>query len=553
MAMNIIEQYQTSFRNNFNEIALCDYFTKKSYTYGELAEHIAQIHVLFDSLKIEKGDKIALVGRNTSAWVISYMSIITYGAVVVPILSDFNPADMKNIIDHSDSKLLFIDRVLWRELSDFNFSNLIGALDLEKTEFLYGTSILLMSIDSLKRNFADRYNSGFSAEDISYPVLKDDDTMIISYTSGTTGLSKGVMLTVDNITSNVNFALDHKFHFNGSRVLGLLPLAHAYGCAFDMLTPLSVGSKITLLGKTPSPAILLNALKEIRPHLICTVPLVMEKVVRKNVLPALNKPIIKRLLCIPIINSFIYHLIKVKMLKSFGGSIKEVNIGGAALSDDVEKFLRKIKFPFTIGYGMTECAPLISYEVWNKTKPGSCGRVLPNMMAKCDSCDDRQEAGEICVRGSNVMKGYYKDPESTSAAIDSQGWLHTGDIGTIDDDGFIFLKGRCKSMILTANGQNIYPESIEIKLNSLPYVMESLVYDENGKLIALVVPDKDSINKDGANIQSIMTDNLNKLNSLVSSFEKISEIKLCSEEFEKTPKRSIRRYLYPAAAKLLVI
>ncbi len=560
---NIIKLYENNFKACSDEIALTDYFSQKSYSYKETASEVVRLHILFEETGVKKGDKVALIGRNNSQWVITYMAVITYGAVIVPIMSDFNPMDAINIINHSDSVMLFAGRQIWEafqtaaggaEACGSRFEHLKGAVELESHELLYDAADgkTKAALESLDEKFAARYPDGFNTRNLKFAEVKDDDLMIISYTSGTTGISKGVMLSVDNITANVEFALDHKFHFHGSRVLALLPLAHAYGCAFDMLTPLATGSHITLLGRTPTPKVLIDAMKTVKPHLICTVPLVMEKIVRKQIFPKLEKQPLRTLVKIPFVNKLIYKKIKKTMLEAFGGCMKEVNMGGAAVSPEVEQFLLKIKFPATVGYGMTECAPLISYEGWQKYKAGSCGTVLPGMEARTE--DNGSGTGEICVRGRNVMLGYYKNPEATAEAIDKDGWLHTGDVGIVDKDGTIYIKGRCKNMILSSNGQNIYPEGIEAKLNELECVMESLVVEDKGKLVALVVPDYDHAKSEGwdvAHLKEIMDHNLDLLNGLVAPYEKVAAIKLCADEFEKTPKRSIRRYLYPAKAKIV--
>ena len=540
---NIIKLYEESFKKYHEDRALTDYFSKKSYTYYQLAEEIDKFHTLLRCCNVKKGDKIALTGKNDTKWVICYIGAITYGAVIVPILSDFNPADTTNIINHSDAELLFISDDIWKKLSQDSLESVKIAFNLQNMEILFDKSEGQLSEKISKLEYPE-----FDINKVNYASLDQDEVIVISYTSGTSGFSKGVMLTVQNITANVLFALDHKFHYHKSTVLALLPLAHAYGCAFDMQTPLATGSHINLLGKIPAPKILIQAMKETKPDLICTVPLVIEKVVKKNVFPKLEKQPLKILSKIPLVNKLIYKKILNTMLESFGGRMTEMNMGGAAVSPEVEKFLFKIKFPFTVGYGMTECAPLISYSRHDDYVPGSCGKILPGMEVK------NGDQGEILVRGPHVMKGYYKNPKATAESIDSEGWLHTGDIGVISPDGVISLRGRSKSMILLGNGQNIYPEEIEYKLNALDLVSESLVYEENGRIYALVVPDYDEAKRNNISknsIKEIMTKNLIKLNSIVAPYEKVSEIKICADEFIKTPKKSIIRYLYPEKANIL--
>ncbi len=548
--------YAESFAANAELKALVDYFSGEQMTYMELATEIAKLHLLFEKMGIGPDDKIALIGRNNPRWVMVYAATITWGAVLVPILQDFNPVDMTNILEHSDSRLVFLTAAIADHIDVSSVQKIEAAVDLDDFRCVYEREGDLVTKFQASRDerLAERYPEGFSTKDIKYPEVPNEKVAVISYTSGTTGYSKGVMLTINNLSANVKFALDHKFHVRGSHVLGLLPLAHAYGCAFDMLTPLAAGSTIYLLGKTPTPSVLVKAMKEVKPSLLCTVPLVMEKVVRKQVMPKLQKPALKVLTAIPGINKIIYNKVRNTMLTSFGGALTEVNMGGAAVAPEVEKLLKKVGFPFTVGYGMTECAPLISYTPHKEYKLTSCGRILPGMEVRIDSVDPYKVPGEICVRGEHVMVGYYKNPEATSAVIDADGWLHTGDMGVVDPDGTIYIRGRSKTMILSANGQNIYPEEIEAKLNSLEGVLESLVYDEKGHIYALVVADEEYVKSkslDQVAVKELMKRNLAQLNTMVAPYEKVAEIKLCAEEFVKTPKRSIRRYLYPAAAKLV--
>ena len=554
---NLIRMYQESFRTNAELPALTDYFKKQTLSYFDVATLVAKNHLVFEKYGIKAGDKIALIGRNTPMWVSTYASTITYGAVIVPILQDFNPIDATNIINHSDSRILFLSNDVWAKMDTTKFEQLEAVVDYETMEPLWekeGTTLtdLYKNIDTL---FAERYPKGFSTEDIIYPEVTNDKVCIISYTSGTTGLSKGVMLTVNNVTANVAFAIEYKFHYRGSRVLGILPLAHAFGCAFDMLTPLATGSHITLLGKLPAAPILLKALKDVKPDLLLTVPLLVEKIIKGKVMPTLEKQPIKTLVKIPLLNQIVYKKVRTQLMEAFGGALTELIMGGAALNSDVEKLLKKIKLPYTVGYGMTETAPLICYAHHTVYKSLSCGKLVDGMQMKIDSADPYKIPGEICVKGENVTVGYYKNPEATAAAIDEDGWFHTGDMGVVDKDTNCFIRGRCKTMILSNNGQNIYPEEIEAKLNNLEAVMESLIYqEEGGKLTALVVPNYEMAQKNGwdtPKLKEVMADNLVELNKLVAAYERVSTIKLCESEFEKTPKKSIRRYLYPAAAKIV--
>ncbi len=549
--------YEESFRTNAELPALTDYFKKTTITYFQLAENVAKYHLVFEKYGIKAGDKLALIGRNTPKWVTAYAATITYGAIIVPILQDFNPIDATNIVNHSDSRVLFLSRDVWEKIDPAKFEQLEAIVDYENLETLWernegSFAPLTSNIESL---FKEHYPKGFTTEDIRYPEVPNDKVCIISYTSGTTGFSKGVMLTVNNVTSNVVFAITYKFHYRGSRVLGILPLAHAFGCAFDMLTPLATGSHITLLGKLPAAPILLKALKDVKPDLLLTVPLLVEKIIKGKVMPTLEKQPVKTLVKIPLLNQIVYKKVRTQLMEAFGGALTELIMGGAALNSDVEKLLKKIKLPFTVGYGMTECAPLICYAHHTTYKSLSCGRLVPGMEMKIDSADPNKIPGEICVRGDNVTLGYYKNTEATEACIDPEGWFHTGDMGVLDAEGNCFIRGRCKTMILSNNGQNIYPEEIEAKLNNLEAVVESLVFKaDDGKLVALVVPNYELAQKEGwstTQLKELMAENLTKLNTLVAPYEKVSDIKLCATEFEKTPKKSIRRYLYPNAAKIV--
>ena len=542
-----IQIYQDSFRKNWDLPALTDYSTQNTLLYKELAEEIAKVHILLQKCGIKKGDKIALVGKNTPQWCIVYMAIITYGAVLVPILQDFNPQDICHIVNHSDSVLLFINDSIWAHIDPTALSQIRAAISTDKSNCLFqrdGEKIdqFLAGLDD---DFIATYPQGFTPEDIVYADNSNEELAIINYTSGTTGFSKGVMLSGNNLAGNVMFGVRSHLHYRGSRCLSFLPLAHAYGCAFDFLVPLAVGSHITLLGKIPSPKILIKALAEVKPHLIICVPLVLEKIYRKRLHPLINKPLMRIALRIPIVNTLIFNKINKGLIQALGGSFEEVIVGGAPLNAEVESFLRKIKFPFTVGYGMTECAPLISYTPHREFIAFSSGRTLHGYVET--KTIPEGSTGEICVRGEHVMIGYYKNEKATRDVIDSEGWLHTGDVGSISHDGTIFIKGRSKTMLLGANGQNIYPEIIEAKINNMPYVAESLVVERNNKLVALIVPDYEALSTDEleeSQLDKIMEENRIQVNTMVAPYEKITAIKIHREEFEKTPKRSIKRYLY---------
>ena len=557
---NLIKLYEQSFRNNREMSALTDYFKGETFSYYEVAKEVAKLHLMFKEAGIEKGDKIALIGRNNTRWCISYIATITYGAIIVPILQDFNPNDVINIVNHSESKLLFLGDNFWDDIEGDQIPGIDAVFSLTDYHVIYEKQgdKLTSYMKNILSHYREAYPRGFSIEDIKYPEIGNDEVCLLNYTSGTTGSSKGVMLTVNNLTGNVGFAMDmenpdtgeHYFR-KGGRTLSFLPLAHAYGCTFDFLAPLACGAHITLLGRIPSPKILIEAMKTTRPNIVCSVPLILEKVYRKSILPLLEKGPMSIAMRIPLINTAIYSTIRAKLMEQFGGCVEIFIVGGAAINGETEEFLRTIKFPLTVGYGMTECGPLISFELPQYFKLGSCGKILPSYLfeSKIMSRDPKNIPGELLVRGEHVMKGYYKNEEATNAVLDEDGWLRTGDMCTMEEDGTLYIRGRCKTMILSGSGQNIYPEEIEERLNNLYMVAESLVIENNGRLTALVVPDYELANAEGVsldNLQEIMNKNLEQLNNMVASYEKDSNIVIHREEFVKTPKRSIKRYLYSA-------
>ena len=550
LEQNLIKIYENSFRDNRELPALTDYFKKETFSYFEMAKEIAKLHMLFAECKIRPGDKIALIGRNNPRWCITYIATITYGAVIVPILQDFNANDIHHIINHSESQLLFCGDTLWDAVETDQVEKIKAVFSLTDFRCVFERRDVAISKfqKDIVTHYRKRYHKGFTVNDIRYREVPNDAIVLLNYTSGTTGFSKGVQLTCNNLTGNVAFCLDADVRKRGSRVLSFLPLAHAYGCTVDMLLALAVGAHMTLLGKIPSPKILIEAMSEVRPAVVCCVPLILEKICRKQIFPMLGKGVLRYALKLPLVDNTIYSKIKNKLIDTFGGEIEQFIVGGAPLNREVEEFLHKIKFPYTVGYGMTECAPLISFTMYSEYKPTSCGMVLTGYMeAKIDSPDPQTVPGEIIVRGENVMAGYYKNQKATDDILEKDGWLHTGDIGTMDEDGTLYIRGRSKSMLLGASGQNIYPEEIESKLNNLHCVMESLVVEREGKLVALVYPDYDEADADGitaAKLPELMADNLKELNSLVAPYERLSDIILYPHEFEKTPKRSIKRYLY---------
>ena len=548
---DLVNVYQQAFIDNFPLPALTDFVSGKTMTYGEMARRIARLHLYFETAGLRPGDRIALLGKNTSTWVCVFMASITYGTVIVPILNDFNPVDAQHIVNHSDARALFVSNSIWVHLSFDEMPQVESVVSLDTRKILAerGTR-LAASVRNLTRRFNKLYPDGFTRDDIVYRSRANDDVAIINYTSGTTGFSKGVMLTYDNLAGNVCFGVNSRLHFCGSRALSFLPLAHAYGCAFDMLVPLAAGSHVTILGKTPTPSILMKALEQVRPNLVVCVPLILEKIYRKMIVPMITKKPMRWILAVPMLDRAIYSRIRSRLVEAFGGQFEEVIIGGAPLNPEVEEFLHHIKFPFTVGYGMTECGPLISYTPWREFIPGSAGKLLPGIMNGKILVDETLAGnGEIMVKGQNVMAGYYKNPDATAATLEEDGWLHTGDMGKLGgpDGRTVFIRGRYKTMILTANGQNIYPEEIEAKLNNMPYVAESLVVDRGGRLVALVYPDEDVVARRKLipdELREAMDANLRDLNHLVAPYEQVSAIELVKEEFVKTPKRSIKRYLY---------
>ncbi|GHT60564.1 long-chain-fatty-acid--CoA ligase [Bacteroidia bacterium] len=536
---NFIGLYTKSFRNHYDYLALSNYATDVKFTYGDMAKEIAKLHILFEEQNVKQGEKIALIGKNNACWCIIFMASIAYGAVIVPILQDFSADDVHHIVHHSGSKLLFASDSMLKNLDKKQMPSL-------KAAFPFSDKNLLDLQDSLDKKFAKKYPKGFTAEDIRYPELPNENLVILNYTSGTTGFSKGVLLTGNNLVGNLGFAHQEMKIKKGDNLVSLLPLAHAYGCGFEFLFPMKEGCHVILLGKTPSPNILLGAFGEYKPSLIIAVPLILEKIYKRMIVPVVSKKSFAIALKVPLLNQLLYSVIRKKLIKALGGQFIQVVIGGAPLNAEVEEFLLKIKFPVSVGYGMTECAPLVSFSLYPQYVPLSCGKILPNMQVRIDSPDPYTTAGEIQVKGQNVMVGYYNNEEATKNAFTADGWLKTGDLGTIDKDNNVFIRGRSKDMLLSATGQNIYPEEIEAKLNNLPYVGDSLVVYRNGKLLALVYPDYETVKQNGVSqdgLRKIMDENKVALNKMVASYSKIAEIQL-TDEFEKTPKKSIKRYLY---------
>ena len=555
---NLIKMYEQSFRDNREMSAVTDYFTGETYSYYGFAKEIAKLHLLFDEAGIKRGDKIALVGRNTPRWCVVYIATITYGAVIVPIMQTFTSNDIAHIVNHSESRLLFLTDSYWDGLDEDSLPNVEAVFSITDYHTIYEREgdKLTNYVNAMTENYRKRYPNGFTVNDIKYADVPNDALMVLSYTSGTTGYSKGVMLTVNNLTANIyygvkkiNKSTGKLWYQKGRRTLAFLPLAHAFGCAFDFLAPLAAGGHINLLGKMPTPKVLVEAMQKVQPAIICSVPLVLEKVYRKQIAPMLEKGPLSIAMKVPLVNELVRMKIKEKLMASFGGNLEMFIVGGAPMNKETEAFLKSIHFPIIVGYGMTECAPLICVTPQpEEYKLGSCGKYLNEYLDVCiDSSDPQHIPGEIMVKGEMVMQGYYKNEKDTAATLEPDGWMHTGDMGTIDEDGTIYIKGRCKTMILTDTGQNIYPEQIEDKLNNMPLVMESLVLENEGKLYGLVVPDFDHCEKEGIDrtkLEEIMNDNLKTLNQQVAAYERLVSLTIHLDEFEKTPKRSIKRYLY---------
>lgn len=544
---SFIANIETGIKNNWDLPALSDY-KKESITYSEVARRIARLHVFFKSAGIERGDKIVICGRNSTYWAISFFAGITYGAVVVPLLHEFKSDAVTHLVNHSDAKLLIVGDVVWEGLNADEMPGLCAAIQMQNFELVScNDENYCRAYNLIEENFKAAYPQGFTKEDVVYQRDKLDDLALINYTSGTTSMSKGVMLSYRALLSNYMFACEVLPHLTaGMNVISMLPMAHMYGLQFEVIFEFLRGMHIHFLTRIPSPKIVAEAFSRVKPDIIISVPLIIEKIYKTKLKPFADKTIVKMLLKTPVIDAILKEKILTALIESFGGRFYEIIVGGAALNKEVETFLKKIGFPLTIGYGMTECGPIIGYEDWSKHRLGSCGKAVPRMEVKIDSPDECKIVGEILVKGSNVMMGYYKNEEATQAAF-KDGWLRTGDLGLKDKNGNIYIKGRSKNMILSSSGQNVYPEEIEDILNSLEFVNESLVKDDEGKLIALVFLDQDRLDSQHIfpkEYDNILEEVRRQANSLLPAYEQLSAVYLHEEEFEKTPKRSIKRYLY---------
>lgn len=542
--VNLLE---ASIRKNWDLPALSNYKTE-TIKYSELAEKILFAQHLFKRAGVKNDDKIAILGKNSINWGITYLATISFPAVAVPILPDFKADDVHHIICHSGSTILFVAEALYENLDENSMPDVDLIISLNDFSTLFSRKKLkTFDMEKERNNFLNKEKIKINSTDFKLGKVKNDKLAAIIYTSGTTGFSKGVMLGHNSISANIVFAREKMALKSGDAIVSFLPIAHVFGCAFEFLFPITKGCHITFLSKIPSPKIIMKAFQEIHPRLILSVPLVIEKIYRKQLKPVIQKPVMKILLKLPLISTKIKQKINNKLTDVFGGNFMEIVIGGAALNKEVEDFLRKINFRYTIGYGMTECGPLISYENWKNFKKNSTGKIVTSLDIKIDSEDPYNIVGEIMVKGDNIMMGYYKNKEATDNSITKDKWLRTGDLGIIDKDNTIFIKGRSKNMILGPSGKNIYPEELESKLNNLPFVQESIIIEKNGQLIALVYPDMEAVDTQKLNenqLQSKLEENRKLLNNHFPSYIHVSKIKIYAQEFEKTPKKSIKRYLY---------
>ena len=535
---------QEQMKKNWERPALGN-FRGETFTFGELATQIAKFHVFFDTIGLKKGDKVALCAKNSARWGVTFFAANTYEAVLVPILADFHPDSVNSLVDHSESKLLLTDTDIWTKLDIKKMPQVKAVISSSDFSLLYAADETIQAAsDNLETLFAEKYPSGFTAADVSYPVDNDKELAIINYTSGTTSAPKGVMLRYECISANVDFGQRRLPSYPGDKIVSMLPMAHMYGMMFELIYPLCGGSSIYYLGKTPTPALLLGAMAEVKPYLVITVPLVMEKIFKSKVATVVNKPVMKVLTSIPGVNQLIFKKIRNTLLTAFGGNVREIVMGGAALNPDVEKWFKKFKLPFTVGYGMTEAAPLLAYEDWWEFVPKSCGKGIDAVEVRIDSEDPYNKVGEIQAKGISLMSGYYKNEEATKASFTEDGWMRTGDLGLLDKKGNIFIKGRSKNMILSANGQNIYPEEIEAVLNNQDFVVESVVVDRGASLVGLVYVDKEKLAEAGLSLDDHVVTIKNEVNRSMPSYSKLSKIEVMDQPFEKTPKMSIKRFMY---------
>ena len=548
---SFIALLEKSIKKNWDANSLTDY-KGVTYQYKDVARKIEKLHIIFEESGVKPGDKIAICGRNMSHWGVTFLATVTYGAVIVPILHEFKPDQVHNIVNHSEAKLLFVGDVVWEGLDESAMPDLEGVILVNDFSLLVSrTEKLTYAREHLNELFGKKFPKNFRKEHINYYKDSPEELLVLNYTSGTTSFSKGVMIPARALWSNMMFAFNALTMKSGDRLVSMLPMAHMYGLAFEFLYQFCAGVQVFFLTRMPSPKIILQAFAEVKPTLVIAVPLIIEKIIKKTVLPKLETPTMKFLMHVPLLNDKIRAKVREQLMNAFGGEFYEIVVGGAAFNQEIEAFMRSIDFPYTVGYGMTECAPLICYEDWKKFKPGSCGKAVTNMEVKVLSADPANIPGEIICRGDNVMLGYYKNEEATKEVIDADGWMHTGDLGVIDEEGNVTIKGRSKNMLLGPSGQNIYPEEIEDKLNNMPYVNESIVIQAlDGKLAALIYPDFELAFANGMTekqVEEQMEANRVAVNTQIAAYEQIARVKIYHEEFEKTPKKSIKRFLYQEA------
>ena len=548
---SFIALIEKSIKKNWDANSLTDY-KGVTYQYKDVARKIEKLHIILEESGVKPGDKIAICGRNMSHWGVTFLATVTYGAVIVPILHEFKPDQVHNIVNHSEAKLLFVGDVVWEGLDESAMPNLEGVILVNDFSLLVSrTEKLTYAREHLNELFGKKFPKNFRKEHINYYKDSPDELLVLNYTSGTTSFSKGVMIPARALWSNMMFAFSALTMKSGDRLVSMLPMAHMYGLAFEFLYQFCAGVQVFFLTRMPSPKIILQAFAEVKPSLVIAVPLIIEKIIKKNVLPKLETPTMKFLMHVPLVSDKIREKVREQLMSAFGGEFYEIVVGGAAFNQEIEAFMRSIEFPYTVGYGMTECAPLICYEDWKKFKAGSCGKAVANMEVKVLSPDPANIPGEIICRGDNVMLGYYKNEEATKEVLDADGWMHTGDLGVIDENGYVTIRGRSKNMLLGPSGQNIYPEEIEDKLNNMPYVNESIVIQAlDGKLAALIYPDFELAFANGMSekqVEEQMEANRVAVNAQIAAYEQIARVKIYHEEFEKTPKKSIKRFLYQEA------
>lgn len=539
-----LQRLEESVKKNWERPALGNY-KGETFTFGDVARQCAALHLFFREAGVAKGEKMALCAKNTARWGMSFLAGNTYEAVMVPILADFHPDNVNSLVAHSESTILFTDNEMWPKLSIDKMPLLKAVISTTDFALLYAaTPQIKEAYDTLESKFEAEYPGGFKAENVSYPTDNGKDLAIINYTSGTVSVPKGVMLRYECISANVEFGQNRIPSTPNDKIVSMLPMAHMYGMMFELIYPLCGGSSIYYLGKMPTPAMLMGALAEIKPYLLITVPLVMEKIYKNKLQPVLDKPLMKVLTHIPGVNNLIFSKIRKTLLSAFGGNIREIVMGGAALNPDIEKVFRKVKLPYTVGYGMTEAAPLMAYEDWWNFAPKSCGKPIDTVEIRIDSENPYKVVGEIQARGTNIMSGYYKNQEATEAAFTPDGWMRTGDLGLLDKKGNVFIKGRSKNMILSPNGQNIYPEEIEAVINMQPYVVESIVLGRGASLVALVYMDAEKMEQDAVNSDEYRKTLMAEVNRQMPAYSKLSDVERMNSPFEKTPKMSIKRFLY---------